>query len=126
MAKGLVSFGLRLGRRKAGVDDVCRKMTGPTHQVHHRAAPGAELWQRKYSVTVQMRTVLFPRNRAGEQNTTPNPPSLFYALAESLRESWAASALRLPTLGEVLAAAPRHSAQSVSAPAPAGAASSGG
>ena len=71
---------------------------------------------------MQIRTTLFPHNKAGNQNTTPNPSSLFRALADAMRESWANCDFKLPTLAEILHEAqqddPERAAERA-APAPA-------
>ena len=85
------------------------QVTGAEHQVHHRAASSqAELLQLpglgQCSVTVMLRTALFPYNRARMRNTTPSPVVVFHALAKSFRESCARGNWRLPSLVECKAA----------------------
>ncbi len=93
-------------------------LTGPVHQVHHQVPRAGESlrgsgvatgpgFDEGLSVTIMCRTALFPHNQARLRNTTPSPPCVFYALAESFRSSFAALPFRLPTLPEILQAAER-------------------
>ena len=81
------------------------QVTGAEHQVHHRVASSpSELLHLpgfgQVSVTVMLRTALFPYNRARMRNTTPSPVVVFHALARSFRESCARGAWRFPSLAE--------------------------
>jgi hypothetical protein len=85
------------------------QVTGAQHQVHHRAASSqAELLQLagfgQCSVTVMLRTALFPYNHARLRNVTPSPVVVFQALARSFRESCARGNWRFPSLAECEAA----------------------
>ena len=55
-------------------------------------------------MTCMIRTALFPLFRAWNMNTTPNPPELFHALAQSFNESLLSQEWVLPSLDECLAA----------------------
>ena len=77
-------------------------LTGPEHQVHHQPAAPDELWNKMYSVTVMLRTALFPANRARNRNTTPSPISMFHTLAKEFQRGLAAGVFRLPTLPEMI------------------------
>jgi len=77
------------------------QLTGCWHQVHHRLAEQAEYLQTEHgplSITIQMRTSLFPRNRARQRNTTPSPAAVFFTVARIVREGFAAHTWRLPSL----------------------------
>jgi hypothetical protein len=81
------------------------QVTGAEHQVHHRVAscPSELLHLPSFgqtSVTVMLRTALFPFNRARMRNTTPSPVVVFQALARSFRESCARGVWRFPSLAE--------------------------
>jgi hypothetical protein len=85
------------------------QVTGAKHQVRHRAALSpAELLQLDgfgpCSVTVMLRTALFPYNHARLRNTTPSPVVVFRALARSVRDSCARGNWRFPSLAECEAA----------------------
>ncbi len=85
------------------------QVTGAQHQVHHRVVSSqAELLQLDgfgpCSVTVMLRTALFPHNHARLRNTTPSPVVVFHALARSFRESCARGNWRFPSLAECEAA----------------------
>ena len=86
-------------------------MAGPIHQVFHKAPlPGEALrgsglstgldLDDGLSVTVVLRTALFPHCRSRLRNTTPAPVGMFVKLAESLRSSFVELNFRLPTLGQ--------------------------
>jgi hypothetical protein len=57
----------------------------------------------KCSVTVMLRTGLFPHNRSRLRNVTPSPPEVFYALSDVFKEFLAKAEWTLPTLPEVMA-----------------------
>jgi hypothetical protein len=80
------------------------QLTGPEHQVLHQHADDDELLlvpgEGKCSVTVMLRTGLFPHCRSRLRNTTPSPVKLFRSWAESFRISVASGLWRLPTLAE--------------------------
>ena len=84
------------------------QLTGPQHQVTHNAASVGDLLEMpglgRCGVNVMARTALFAHNRARMRNTTPSPQPVFSALTRCFRESFAASAFRLPTLAECQAA----------------------
>ena len=95
------------GARARGANKRQRsQLTGCWHQVHHRESHEAELFN-GMSVTVQLRTSLFPHCRARLKDTTPSPRKMFFFLAEHFRQFWAMGRLRLPTLTECEAALPR-------------------
>ena len=91
--------------RLAGHAAKSLQLTGCHHQVHHRGSEEGELFH-GVAVTVQMRTALFPNDRARQRDTTPSPRKVFFLLAETFREHWALQRFRLPTLGECMAALP--------------------
>lgn len=68
--------------------------------MHHRAPDAAELLDGNLSVTVMLRTSLFPYNRARLRNTTPSPRPFFELLAETFRAYSVEMPWRLPTLAE--------------------------
>ena len=73
-------------------------------QVHHQQAYDGESLMvpgvGACSVTVLLRTALFPHFRARNRKTTPNPPDLFHTLAESFRQSLAKGSWVLPSLAD--------------------------
>ena len=79
-------------------------VTGASHQVSHVVTRNPEEELRAHTVSVMLRTCLFPYNRARCQNTTPSPPEVFRALASSLTEHLVAHRLELPSLARVQAA----------------------
>jgi hypothetical protein len=108
---GLTLFGRRdvICEQGHGLPDVVIKcfpgsiymggLTGPHHQVAHQQAGPEELVD-GMSVTVMMRTALFPHCRSRLRNTTPSPPILFQTLAASFRESLAVGSWVLPAIGD--------------------------
>ena len=56
-------------------------VTGASHQVSHVATRHPDEALRAHSVSIMMRTCLFPHNRSRCQNTTPNPQDVFCKLA---------------------------------------------
>jgi hypothetical protein len=105
---GLTLFGRRtvLCEQGDGLPDVAIEclpggvyiggFTGPHHQVAHQPARPAELME-GMSVSVMMRTALFPHNRSRTRGTTPSPQEFFRTLAASFRESLAAGSWVLPS-----------------------------
>jgi hypothetical protein len=83
-------------------------LTGPRHQVFHKAAPRHELLScpglGDLSVTVMCRTSLFAQNHGRRRNATPGPAPVFYALAHSFNHSLRTLHFRLPSLAECEAA----------------------
>jgi hypothetical protein len=78
-------------------------------QVVHRECEAAGLWSPTpelsgLSVTVMVRTSLFPYCRSRLRNTTPSPEELFLTLAAKLREGLCGVQWVLPSLEEVQAA----------------------
>lgn len=97
-------------------------LTGPLHQVHHVAPLPGEILKGSglatspefddgLSVTVMLRTSLFPHCRSRLRNTTPAPVAMFAKLAESIRCSFAQLTFCLPTLQQCERA---HAAAAVS------------
>ena len=84
-------------------------LTGPQHQVIHTKAASSELLRvpgvGELSVSIMMRTSLFPYNRARQRDTTPNPREVFESLAETFRQGLEGQPWRLPTLKDCLACA---------------------
>jgi hypothetical protein len=80
------------------------QVTGAKHQVHHQPSDAADLWHLPEfgpcSVTVMLRTALFPHNRSRMRNTTPSPQCVFEALSKSFMASCGRGEWRLPTLHE--------------------------
>ncbi len=78
------------------------QLTGPMHEVSHHGTLQGELLQLPglgdCSVTIMMRTALFPACRSRLRNTTPSPAKMFTAVAEALRAGMASSTWKLPTL----------------------------
>jgi hypothetical protein len=77
-------------------------LTGPWHQVSHQPAAAGELLSLAKlgdcSVTVMVRTALFPHCRSRTRNTTPSPKVLFRDLAAVLRAAVASGPWTLPSL----------------------------
>ena len=84
-------------------------LTGPQHQVIHTEAASSELLRvpglAELSVSIMMRTSLFPYNRARQRDTTPNPRAVFESLADTFRQGLEGQPWRLPTLKDCLACA---------------------
>jgi hypothetical protein len=82
-------------------------------QVFHEEAPPDEWLQlpgkagkgpsRPASVSIMLRTALFPHNRARLMNSTPSPIPVFHALSTAFREVLASHRFVLPTMDEVVA-----------------------
>ena len=80
-------------------------------QVQHEEAapeetlplPGKKGVVKQASVTLMMRTALFPFNRARLGNSTPSPVLVFQALSTAFREVLASHRFVLPTMDEVVA-----------------------
>ena len=87
-------------------------LTGPKHQVRHIPAVDGELLAvprlGALSVTVMMRTALFPHDRSRLRNTTPSPVPVFRTMIRAFLQSNTASSFRLPTLSECTAALDEH------------------
>ena len=80
-------------------------LTGPFHQVFHRRCdddcvlvPGLG----NKSVTVMMRTGLFPHARSRTMRSNTSTPKFFASVTNSFVESMQIDGLRLPTFDEVL------------------------
>jgi hypothetical protein len=78
-------------------------------QVFHEEAPPHEWLQlpgkaaaKQASVTLMLRTALFPHNRARLMNSTPSPVPVFHALSTAFREVLASHRFVLPTMDEVV------------------------
>ena len=78
-------------------------------QVFHEEAPLDEWLQlpgkaaaKQASVSIMLRTALFPHNRARLMNTTPSPIPVFQALSTAFREVLASHRFVLPTMDEVV------------------------
>jgi hypothetical protein len=77
-------------------------------QVFHEEAPPEECLQlpgkaaKQASVTIMLRTALFPHNRARLGNSTPSPVPVFQALSTAFREVLASHRFVLPTMDEVV------------------------
>ena len=77
-------------------------------QVQHEEAPSEEMLHlpgpvaKQASVTIMMRTALFPFDRARLRNTTPSPIPVFQALSTAFREVLANHRFVLPTMDEVV------------------------
>ena len=80
-------------------------------QVFHEEAPPEEWLQlpgkgqaaaKQASVSIMLRTALFPHNRARLMNTTPSPIPVFQALSTAFREVLASHRFVLPTMDEVV------------------------
>ena len=73
-------------------------------KVHHQESSDGELWDvpdlGPCSVTIMLRTGLFPFCRARTRNTTPAPVEFFRALSEAFRVSLAAQTWQLPSLDQ--------------------------
>jgi hypothetical protein len=75
-----------------------------SEQVHHQRASQAELLDLgglgRCSVTVMIRTGLFPHNRSRLRNTTPSPVGFFKTVASAFLHSLSAEVWSLPTLAD--------------------------
>ena len=72
-------------------------LTGPWHEVTHTPCSSDGLLG-DLSVSVMLRTTLFPHNKARVRGTTPCPVKFFAALAASFAESLSESHWQLPPL----------------------------
>ena len=85
--------------------------------MHHSAAPASEMCDLgklgKCSVTVMLRTALFPFHRSRVRNTTPSPVEFFQGLSKVFVKDLAGAGWVLPTLAQCLA----EEAPDVGAPA---------
>ena len=79
-------------------------LTGPIHQVHHQPGVISDALPIEgfgpCSVTVQMRTALFPACQSRLRDTTPAPRAFFELLAEAFRQGLAQGGWQLPSLRE--------------------------
>jgi hypothetical protein len=73
-------------------------LTGPTHGVQHTPSPPDQLLEKTQSVSVMMRTTLFPYTQSRIRGTTPHPVEFFHGISRSFALSLANSQWRLPTL----------------------------
>ena len=78
-------------------------------QVFHEEAPPEEWLQlpgkaasKQASVSIMLRTGLFPHNRARLMNSSPSPVPVFQALSTAFREVLASHRFVLPTMDEVV------------------------
>ena len=77
-------------------------------EVQHEEAPSEDMQTlpgsvaKQASVTIMMRTALFPFDRARLRNTTPSPIPVFQALSTAFREVLANHRFVLPTMDEVV------------------------
>lgn len=85
-------------------------LTGPEHQVFHQTAPVSELMDFSplgaSSVTVMLRTALFPYVRSRRRASMPHPKVLFQLLERKAREMFKMRAFALPSMDECLEFAP--------------------
>ena len=75
-------------------------LTGPRHQVKHQHSEADDLLDGKYSVSVMLRTTLFPHDRSRGKETTPAPTDLYYELAGLFTRMLVERPFRLPSLLE--------------------------
>ena len=74
-------------------------VSGPDHQASHAVAQDSLL--RGHSVTLIIRTSLFPYNQSRRMNAVANPPAVLYAVVEEfVAELGATACWRLPTLSQ--------------------------
>ena len=79
--------------------------SGPDHQASHAAVQDSLL--RGHSVTLIIRTSLFPYNQSRRMNSVANPPAVFFAMVEEfVAELGASVCWRLPTLSQCMAQMP--------------------
>ena len=74
-------------------------LTGPRHGVSHLPSPPDQLWPHRLgqlSVTIMMRTTLFPHCRSRLKGTTPSPSIWYGRLAENLSASLSSLPWELP------------------------------
>ena len=81
-------------------------LIGPTYQVSHRHCEQNDLvfipGIGYRTVTIMMRTGLFPHFRSRNMDDLPKPPALFTSLIGSFVQSMQLPGLRIPTLEEYL------------------------
>jgi hypothetical protein len=73
-------------------------LTGPRHGVRHEPSAEDELLHGSMSVTVMLRTTLFPHVQSRVRGVTPHPQEFFRAISSSFADSFAASPWHLPSL----------------------------
>jgi hypothetical protein len=73
-------------------------LTGPVHGVVHTPSPPDELLEGDKSVSIMMRTTLFPHTQSRQRGTTPHPVGFFRCISESFAASFAKGSWRLPSL----------------------------
>jgi hypothetical protein len=76
------------------------QLTGPRHQVKHQPHASADLLQDKFSVSIMVRTTLFPHTQSRQKETTPAPQDFWRALVACFEKTVGRGAWRLPTLEE--------------------------
>jgi hypothetical protein len=80
----------------------CGGLTGPHHKVEHEAAFADELFShpqhKGLSMSVMLRTGLFPANRARTMGGTPDPGPFFFGLSAIFKEALSRGVWRLPAL----------------------------
>jgi hypothetical protein len=94
----------------------CGGLTGPEHQVVHTPSAPDQLYRDTLSVSVMVRTTLFPETQSRLRDVTPAPQNFFRALAHSIKTAFASGAWRLPSFEEC-----KRAASSLEASSPAGA-----
>jgi hypothetical protein len=77
-------------------------LTGPWHGVEHTPSPRDQLLEGDKSVSIMMRTTLFPFTQSRQRGTTPHPVEFFRSISESFVASFAECSWRLPTLAECI------------------------
>jgi hypothetical protein len=77
-------------------------LTGPMHGVQHTPSPPDQLLESTKSVTVMMRTTLFPHTQSRIRGTTPHPVAFFHGISKCFAASFANCPWRLPTLDECI------------------------
>ena len=77
-------------------------LTGPVHGVEHTPSPHDQLLEGNKSVSIMMRTTLFPFTQSRQRGTTPHPVGFFRSISESFVASFAECSWRLPTLAECI------------------------
>jgi hypothetical protein len=80
-------------------------LTGPRHQVIHQPCPDHDYVDvpglGRRSLTIMVRTGLFPHDRSRFMNQIPKPKALWSCLKNHMVEALQKPGLRLPTLEEV-------------------------
>jgi hypothetical protein len=93
-------------------------LTGPTHGVTHVPSAADQLLDGEHSVSVMLRTALFPHCQSRVRATTPCPQGFFFAISASFADSFSRLTWQFPSLGACTAEFDRAAAVALAKPQP--------